>query len=219
MDKYADPDAQLIGKEYVSEVFIYSPINIVTSDKLIIQDDGSEKKFKFFSYPEIKFLYDWGSSGKGPDQFTHVAYNSFSTTNDGFYFIDLNKLLWYNFNDENRPFLAKQTELISGSINSFILLNDEKYVAGSNMSGDTPIPLKQFRFLFPNKKEGNFFGDFPEENITLNVQVPESLKMTFFYGTDGVSNLSQRKFAVVYWRSPRAKIFDFSRQFTQRSCL
>lgn len=203
--KMREIDATLTGTEVPISTFIYKPRGIaLTNDKLVIHDDIEENKFKFFSYPNIEYLFSWGKKGKGPDEIRFVSSSGFGATDSTFRFLEIDVLKEYKVNPDNKINLVHRTSLMNtlGPLNGFNVLDDSLYLA---TLVDELDPSSEHVFLFPNGARGQSFGTLPEENLEFDFFTQKAI----YYHKTNVINESERKIMVFYVRLNLMKIYNY----------
>ncbi len=198
-------DGTLTGKKIPISEFIYRPRKIhLADDMIMVYDDVDSNMFKFFSYPELEYLFSWGAKGDGPDEIGFINDNGqIQISGDTMTFLDLYELKTYKI-ARNRKFeLLKKTMLTptEGFLNGFHMLNDSSFFAyqESNLN-------KEFIFIYPNEKKGLSFGEYPDDGLEFQF----SFNKAIYYQKYIAINQEQEKIAALYKKRGLVRIYDFS---------
>lgn len=197
-------DGELIGKEVPISAFIFKPSNIAIMDEmLVIHDRVAKDIFKFFSYPNVKYLFSWGKKGEGPDEIDFVHSTGFLAKDDTFSFVDDNVFKTYKIGYSNELSLVEKIYLMDtqGPLNDVNLLNDSLFIA--NLF-DPLNPKSEYVFLHPNKKKGNTFGEFPDQGFEFD----DYFQKTAYYLRRSVVNQDKKRIMVFYMSLNLIKLYN-----------
>lgn len=198
-------DSVLVGRKIPTSTFIYKPYNMVKMDNMFVVHDGIDSNiFKFFSYPDVKFLFSWGKIGFGPDEISYVNNTGFLGRGNTFSFTDDYDFKTYEFVTPKKLKLVEKIELSNtfGPLNNLSLLKDSVFIANTY---DPLQPEKEYTFLYPERKTGNTFGEFPELGYEFE-SYPE--KESWFLRRNVVHRDKQR-IMVFYLCENLFRIYDF----------
>jgi len=203
--KLREIDGEFAGKEISISTFIYNPNNIKIMDNMLVVHDRVEDNiFKFFSFPNVKYLFSWGKIGEGPDEIGYVNSSGFLARGNTFSFVDKNVFKTYKINTSNKVSLSSKVHLTDtqGLLNGVNLPSDSLFIASLV---DESNPQSEHVFLHPGMKRGYTFGEFPEEGLEFD----SYRQKVVYYHKSSVVNQDRKRIMIFYIRLNLLKIYDF----------
>lgn len=201
-------DGELTGKEVPISTFIFKPYNIaMMDDMLVVHDRIDSNIFKFFTYPNVEFKFSWGRLGLGPDEISYISSTGFLGRGNTFSFVDQYDFKTYEIDPLHNVSLVERIKLAEsfGPLNNLSYLGDSVFITNAVDQINDHV---EHVFLYPDRKIGSNFGNFPEEGHEFETYYH---KFTWYLKRN-VVNPQKKKILVFYMRSNRIKVYDFKGQ-------
>jgi len=194
--------------KYEENVNPFFPFNIINiNEKYLVLSQRTQDKFlRVYSLPDLKLLYDWGKSGRGPAEFIMPPFFINTTSENNF--IILNDLLdyrqeIYGINDTTL-YIVESKELRYENQSSLLervrFAGDEKYIVDNypvNENDDYEYLLLELDNPLVQKR----FGEYPIKNLEPEIKSRRFIKSSGF-------NLYTGNFIAFYMRYNSFKIYD-----------
>ena len=201
-------NATLPNVERLSGTSVKTPVSMlnqkaltVVDDKLVVLDQIKDGMFKVFKLPELTYLYSWGRTGRGPDEFISVDPNYFRSYSNHLELMDLGVLKKFELYETHFKVLKSiNLPKLQNPLNSIQKLNDSIYVVDDEFEAENEHLLINI-----NKNEiVKEFGEYPKDNL----HTKSNLERYQIYLKYVVSNPKENKFAVFYESFPKVKFYN-----------
>ena len=194
-------------QSFGDEAAIFSAYQIlnVDNDYLIISDSEENGFFKVFNLPDLKYLYSWGTSGKGPDEFEYIPLFGINVDGKDLHIYDIGTRLLriYTVTDSTLVSNGSLSLSYKGQTNihtSVSRVKDNLYVAEyGKFNKDEDY---EYIALAPNNESFLFkFGQYPESEL-------DSHDRFWYYLKSIAASPDGSKIAAFYLKHNLFKIFD-----------
>ncbi|MCC5905537.1 MAG: hypothetical protein JJU13_04990 [Balneolaceae bacterium] len=200
---------------FENETELLHPVRIVNVNDsyLVISDNRREGIFQVFNMPELEFLYSWGQTGRGPDEFLIIPVTEINTSEENeliLYEIGLQQLRYYKVSDSafintDEKFLSHNRQI--DPLTHVQKLNNGYFVADYGTSFEDTN--HEYIVLAPDQQEAIFtFGKYPSTEL-------EGPERYFKYIKTNTASHDGSKFAAFYVYHNMFKIFNSEGQKVQ----
>lgn len=201
--KDKEPKELLISKKQKVEAECLMPLMIsIVKDKLVIYNEVKENKFSVFDLNNYKLLYQFGNSGKGPEEFQFILRNSIREYKENLTLLDSYRFKKINLGTQKMNIVS--STLIRADIidlSGFTLIDDSLFIR-HNRSIKTNDEFFSQSLLNHDKKVG--ISNFPYFNNYIN---SDQIKRENIAAKILASRRSDGRICLLYTYMHRLKIF------------
>lgn len=198
-----EPKQLLISKKQKIEAECLLPLMIsIVKDKLVIYNEVKENKFSIFDLNDYTLLYQFGSSGKGPEEFQLIHRNSVREYKENLTLLDRYRFKKINLGTKKMNIVSSTLIPIKfEDLSGFTLIDDSLFIL-RNRSIKTNYEFFSQSLLNDDRKVG--ISTFPYFNSKINSDKIERENITV---KSMASRQSDGRICLLYSYMHRLKIF------------
>jgi hypothetical protein len=161
---------EIVRIDNQTEIINPRVITIVDDEYLMVSSDRAEGFLQIFQLPDLEYLYSWGKSGRGPDEFEHTPLTEINAFGDtiSVYHFGTQSMRYYTVNDT--ALVPDQEVTLSYEDQTDVLNNISRLEEGVYIMdyGDSPGQSSKEHIALETDNENPVFtfGGYPESDLS-----------------------------------------------------